>query len=104
MAEKPKPFRRQHATPRQQYQPPPSRESSSRRGYDKLWYRLQRQHLNREPVCRRCLEEGKVNDQDLCVDHITPFKGKSDPLRLDPANLQTLCRSHHSIKTNRDQA
>jgi 5-methylcytosine-specific restriction endonuclease McrA len=37
------------------------------------------------------------------VDHIVPFHGLDDPLRLDENNLQTLCHTHHQQKTARDQ-
>jgi len=33
------------------------------------------------------------------IDHIVPFRGLDDPLRLDRANLQGLCASCHSRKT-----
>ena len=36
------------------------------------------------------------------VDHIVPFKGKDDPLRLDETNLQSLCRPCHATKTAAD--
>ncbi|MCC7419957.1 MAG: HNH endonuclease [Planctomycetaceae bacterium] len=36
------------------------------------------------------------------VDHRIPFNGPDDPLRLDPSNLQSLCRRHHGLKTHRD--
>jgi len=54
------------------------------------------------PLCVHCTEEGRTTAaQD--VDHIKPFKGKDDPLRLDWDNLQGLCRKHHNRKTSGEQ-
>jgi 5-methylcytosine-specific restriction protein A len=50
------------------------------------------------PVCR-ISEVGSVTAVDD-VDHIAPFKGLDDPLRLDAKNLQSLCRPHHNVKTS----
>ncbi len=48
--------------------------------------------LAREPLCRTC---GAPADQ---VDHIEPF-GDNPGLRLDEADLQSLCGRCHGIKT-----
>ncbi len=55
------------------------------------------QHLAAEPLCRRCQQEGRVAEADE-VDHIVPVK-LAPHLRLDPSNLQSLCKPHHSRKT-----
>lgn len=80
------------------------------------WKRLRRQHLAREPLCRRCLaltppivNDGSVDPATgrpqanprlalLHVDHIRPHRG-NPMLFLDPANLQTLCAPHHNAKS-----
>jgi 5-methylcytosine-specific restriction protein A len=102
MAEKPKQFKPIQQRRLKQYRPKGQRESRSRRGYDRTWYRLQKQHLAAEPLCRHCLSHGKVTAAE-CVDHIKPFKGQHDPLRLDSTNLQSLCWSCHSTKTATQQ-
>lgn len=71
-----------------------SRPDPVARGYDKTWQRLRTEHLRRQPACVECLET-----EHLHVDHIIAFDGPNDPLRLDPRNLQTLCRRHHARKT-----
>jgi len=37
------------------------------------------------------------------VDHIRPFHGPADPLRLDASNLQSLCHACHVTKTWADR-
>lgn len=77
------------------YRPRPRRPSSSRQGYGAAWRRLRRQHLEQEPLCRACKREGRVT-LATDVDHIRPRgAGGTD----DDANLQSLCKSHHSKKT-----
>jgi len=44
---------------------------------------------------------GKL-EKAVDVDHIIPHKG-DDALRLDPANLQSLCKWHHRSKTARER-
>ena len=76
------------------------RGSARERGYDTLWEKVRAQHLASEPLCRACSTEGRTTPaQD--VDHIVPFDGLHDPLRLDPENLQSLCRPCHNAKTAR---
>lgn len=70
--------------------------------YDSMrWKRLRRWHLAQEPTCRQCKADGRANGLSLQVDHITPHNG--DPaLFFDGANLQSLCPTHHSRKTARE--
>jgi 5-methylcytosine-specific restriction enzyme A len=74
------------------------RGSANQRGYDADWRRLRDWHITNKPLCEICLLGGRVTGADH-VDHIEPFHGKNDPLRLDPKNLQSLCKSCHSRKT-----
>jgi 5-methylcytosine-specific restriction protein A len=77
------------------------RGTRKQRGYGEPWQRLRAEHIAGSPLCVECLKEGlRVLATD--VDHVTPFKGLDDPLRLDPRNLQSLCKSHHSAKTARE--
>jgi 5-methylcytosine-specific restriction protein A len=77
------------------------RGSSRERGYDTQWDKVRRAHLAAHPLCVQCKAEGRVNASNVEVDHIVPFRGLADPLRLDPANLQTLCVLHHERKHHR---
>jgi len=65
------------------------RPSAGQRGYDADWRRLRAQHLAAHPGCVRCGAKATV------VDHITPVR-IAPHRRLDPANLQSLCTTHHS--------
>jgi 5-methylcytosine-specific restriction endonuclease McrA len=68
--------------------------------YDWSWEKLRLQHLAKEPLCRFCVEAGRVTAASH-VDHIRPFNGLADLLRLDPNNLRSLCQPHHMSRTGR---
>jgi len=98
-----------------------SQEAEAYRG----WYKLARwcgrtgrrqQHLRVEPLCRRCLARGLVNDGSrkadgslepnprrryLVVDHIEPHRG--DPVKFWEGELQTLCPDDHDILKQREE-
>lgn len=74
------------------------RGSRIERGYDNNWLKLSRWHKKNNPLCVICLRDGILSPTEE-VDHIIPFKGIDDPLRLDETNLQSLCKSCHSKKT-----
>lgn len=72
--------------------------SASERGYDRQWQKARKSYLTRHPLCVECLKQGKyVMATD--VDHIKPHRGDKE-LFWDPDNLQSLCHSCHSKKTN----
>ncbi len=74
------------------------RGTARERGYDTSWDRVRAAFLLGKPLCVGCKAEGRVVvAQDL--DHIIPFAGINDPLRLDVSNLQGLCRVCHNRKT-----
>jgi len=78
------------------------RGSSQARGYDQAWTRLRERHATMHPLCARCWARGRVEPM-VDVDHIVPFVGLTDPRRLDPANLMSLCRRCHREKTHDEQ-
>ena len=71
---------------------PDSRPSASERGYDRKWRRIRAQYLRLHPRCVVCGEPATE------VDHIVPL---ADGGTNKHGNLQALCKSHHSQKTNR---
>ena len=56
--------------------------------------------LNRQPLCEMCLKCKRYVKADI-VDHIVEIKKGGHPLDMD--NLQSLCRSCHTVKTNRER-
>lgn len=83
------------------------RPAASRRGYGADWKRLRDAYFRDHPLC-----EARMEGQDFdsststmtcgrpghCVDHIVPVEVAPER-RLDPTNLQTLCRGCHRRKT-----
>tara|TARA_R100001163_G_C5015480_1_gene159978 strand:+ start:448 stop:786 length:339 start_codon:yes stop_codon:yes gene_type:complete len=63
------------------------------------WRELRKWHIERNPICEWCKEEGIINIKErIIVDHIKEIQDGGEG--LDPNNLQTLCLSHHNQKTN----
>jgi 5-methylcytosine-specific restriction protein A len=54
--------------------------------------------LNRDPLCTRCLQSGRVTPSTT-VDHIVP---KSLGGEDTEDNLRGLCRRCHEVKTSRE--
>src|SRR5690348_253640 len=81
-----------------------NRELSRARGYDRTWERLRRMHLNARPWCKMCDELLNVATVATICDHVIPIE--VDPSkRLDPDNLQSLCKAHHDgLKQRQDRA
>ncbi len=77
------------------------RPGAHARGYGSDWRRLRQWYATRHPLCEDCLTRDRVTPVDE-VDHVTPFDGKDDPLRLDKSNLMSLCRSCHRKKHARE--
>ena len=88
----------------QRYQRPADkrRGTSAARGYDARWRKVRALYYQRHPLCEDCLEEGRLTDQGIEVDHVIPIAVRPD-LRLALENLRSLCRRHHKRKTDRDQ-
>jgi 5-methylcytosine-specific restriction protein A len=79
------------------------RRSRQERGYDVQWEKLRAWFVIQpgNQLCRHCEARGLVTVVAE-VDHIIPIdRGGA---RLNPANLQPLCRSCHRSKTLADKA
>lgn len=75
-----------------------ARGTKQQRGYGGEWERISRLYRDRNPVCEMCCDAAADD-----VDHIRPFNGVNDPKRTEWANLQSLCRKCHNIKTTHGQ-
>lgn len=72
--------------------------STHERGYGWNWQQARRVALNREPLCRYCMERGMVTAATE-VDHIRALRDGGDNA-LD--NLAPCCHECHLRKTMRD--
>lgn len=81
--------------PTQQRKAPPSQRYADGFYDRRAWRNASRTKLKAEPLCRECGEPA------ACVDHVVPLARGGEPYALQ--NLQSLCRSCHMIKTNREQ-
>lgn len=88
-----------HLQQRQQ-QADAQRGSSTERGYDARWQRASKMYLREHPLCVQCQEEGRVTAATV-VDHIIPHKGNYE-LFWDESNWQSSCKTHHDIKTAKE--
>jgi 5-methylcytosine-specific restriction enzyme A len=71
------------------------------RVYDKAtWKRTRAAQLSREPRCEECLKLGLLIPATE-VDHKIPVAAGGAP--FDSANLQSLCKRCHSVKTRGEQ-
>ena len=57
-----------------------------------LWRRIRRAHLAKEPLCRFCLDKGKVTVATI-ADHVEPHGGNWNEFIC--GELQSLCASCH---------
>lgn len=75
---------------------PDTRPTAAARGYDAAWAKLRNWYARQHPICQwpGCTQPMGI------VDHIIPITDGGP--RLDASNLQSLCRSHHGVKTARD--
>ncbi|HEY1599708.1 MAG TPA: HNH endonuclease signature motif containing protein [Pirellulales bacterium] len=67
----------------------------------RAWRRARLAHLRGEPLCRECAAQGR-DTAAAEVDHILPRDPRFPDRDLDPGNLQSLCKKHHSQKTMRE--
>ena len=89
------------------HQPPPTKDKFRRGKYSRetayssaRWRRVRKNQLAREPLCQRCLSFSLITPATV-ADHVLPHRG--DPqLFWQHDNLQSLCNSCHSFKTNEE--
>lgn len=78
------------------------RRETYQRLYDTAqWKQLRLIHLDRHPLCIRCNNLGYIKPAKD-VDHVIPHKGDLN-LFYDMNNLQSLCKSCHTWKTNKER-
>lgn len=77
-----------------------TRLSAHQRGYDGKWRKYRDAFLSRHPFCKECEMEGR-HTVATDVDHIVPHRGDRKKF-WDSQNHQSLCHSHHSRKTQRE--
>lgn len=66
----------------------------------KAWRDLRHSYMAGNPLCVRCLDDGKIT-QAAIADHIIEIKDDWTQ-RLLKDNLQGLCRACHNIKTKEE--
>ena len=76
------------------------RGTAAERGYGARWQKARLQYLRQHPLCVTCLSGGDICPATV-VDHINPHKGDR-VLFWDVSNWQSLCRTHHSIKSAKE--
>ena len=76
------------------------RGTAAQRGYDAKWRKARARFLRDNPLCKDCLDVGKVIAATV-VDHITPHRGNV-VLFWDEKNWQGLCSTCHSRKTAKE--
>lgn len=77
------------------------RGSSAERGYDNEWRKLRLVALRRDNyLCLECLKDDRPTPA-IDVDHIIPIS-EAPERRLDLDNLQSLCKYHHRLKTQKE--
>ena len=76
---------------------PDRRPTAHKRGYDYAWKVMRLHIIQRDgAVCVAC--QKFLTDGDITIDHIVPLA--SGGARLDPINLQVMCRKCNSSKSN----
>ena len=73
------------------------RANSNQRGYDYQWSKFRKWFLNKNPLCKMCLDEGFAKEANE-VDHIKPLVEYPE-LKYEPSNCRSLCKRCHSKRT-----
>lgn len=66
------------------------------------WRKLSKRHKAQNPLCIRCFNRGIIKQAEI-TDHIIELRDDFTK-RLDPSNLQSLCRACHNIKSKEEEA
>lgn len=74
-----------------------NRETAAARGYDQRWRKARLMFLKKNPLCMRCMNDGRYVRATV-VDHINPHRGDQS-LFWDESNWQALCKKCHDRKT-----
>lgn len=84
------------------FTPREARGTAHQRGYGWDWSKVRviAWHDPDKVLCDHCRLEGRAVPRDV-LDHVIPITGRSDPLRLDLADIRGLCTPHHQAKTAR---
>ena len=67
----------------------------------KDWRRLRKTQLTEHPLCKMCLDNGKVTAAKV-ADHIKPILEGGEAWDIE--NLQSLCETCHRVKTGKEIA
>lgn len=71
-----------------------ARDAESKRFYhSSAWLKARLAKLGRDPLCGRCLEQGRL-EQATVVHHRVELRADRS-LALDPGNLESLCAACH---------
>lgn len=76
------------------------RGTAHQRGYTVRWRRVRESYLRRHPLCVECEKKDRITAATV-VDHIIPHKGDHE-LFWNEDNWQSLCKTHHDIKTAKE--
>ena len=76
------------------------RPDAAARGYDHQWATFVAQcETAHNATCELCWRHKRRAVPREALDHVIPFRGLTDPLRLDVEDTRPLCRSCHAGKT-----
>lgn len=79
-----------------------ARGTTKERGYGGTWRSLRKMILRRDMhLCQECLKSG-ITERAIDVDHKIPMDQGGE--RLDPDNLQSLCKACHGKKTRKENS
>lgn len=77
-----------------------NRDSGDSSAYDATWQKLREKYISRNPLCERCRRRGETTPAEE-VHHVIPIREDRHE-RLNPENLEALCRSCHARATRRE--
>ena len=80
-----------------EFSPDRRRGGAEARGYDSRWRKARADYLQRNPLCVKCMAQGKIAPATV-VDHVIPHRG-DEKLFWDESNWQALCAGCHNQKT-----